>query len=143
MVQTLKDISGVERAPIHPYSFSKPYWEGTRERKLMLQFCPRARQYQFFPRPVSIFTGRRDLEWREVDGRGSLYTYTVTVLGPGAFRGHEPYAIGLVELDVGVRIIGNIVGAEADAIRIGMRVKPHWLPLADGTHLLMFEPDPA
>lgn len=139
-MQTIVDVKNIKRSPINPYSFSKPYWEGTRERKLMIQFCPRAQQFQFFPRPVSIFSGRRDLEWREVDGFGALYSYTVAAMGPGPFRGHEPYVVGLIELDVGVRIIANVVNIAIDQVSIGMRLRPFWLPQGDGTHLLMFEP---
>jgi hypothetical protein len=37
--------------------------------------------------------------------------------------------------------MANIVHCGLEKIRIGLRVKPFWLPLANGTHLLMFEPD--
>ena len=43
-------------------------------------------------------------------------------------------------LDVGVNVIANIVHCGLGEIAIGMKVKPYWLPLANGTHLLMFEP---
>jgi uncharacterized OB-fold protein len=26
-------------------------------------------------------------------------------------------------------------------LKIGMKVKPYWRPLDDGTHLMMFQPD--
>ena len=57
------------------------------------------------------------------------------------FQGHEPFLIGLVTLDEGVNVMANIVHCGLEKIRIGLRVKPFWLPLANGTHLLMFEPD--
>lgn len=140
MSQTANDTLSVERPAIRPASFSKPYWDATREKKLLIQYCPRTQQYQFFPRPVSIFTGRRELEWREVSGHGRVFSYTIATLGLGPFRGHEPYIVALVELDEGVQIMANIVECELDAIRIGMEVVPFWAPLSDGTHLLMFRP---
>lgn len=129
-------------APV-PFTFSAPFWEGTRDKRLLLQFCRQTNRPQFYPRPTSIFSGRRDLEWREVSGQGELFTFTIANMGAGQLRGYEPYAIANVLLDVGVNIIGNLVHCPIEEIRIGMRVKPHWAPTADGKHLLMFEPDRA
>ena len=52
----------------------------------MIQRCKVTGKYQHFPRPVSIFTGRRrDIEWSEVSGKGTVYSYTITERGPPAF----------------------------------------------------------
>ena len=91
---------------------------------------------------MSIFTGRRrDIEWREVSGKGVVYSYTITERGTPAFRGIEPYAVVSVTLDVGVNFIANIVHCTAEELKVGMKVKPYWHPIGDGTHLLMFQPD--
>lgn len=140
MSKVANDTLSVTRAPIRHANFSRPFWDATRDKKLVIQFCPRTQQYQFFPRPVSLFTGRRALEWREVTGNGRIFSYTVAALGYGPFRGHEPYLIALVQLDEGVNIMANIVNCDVDMIRIGLEVVPYWAPLSDGTNLLMFEP---
>ena len=56
-------------------------------------------------------------------------------------QGVEPYAIASVTLDVGVNVIAGVVGCTADELKIGMKVKPYWHPLANGEHLLMWQPD--
>jgi len=138
---TLNDTLNVKRE-IKPYSFSRPFWEASRQKKLVIQYCRHTGKYQHYPRPTSIFTGkRRDIEWREVSGKGEVFSYTVARRGMAAFRGHEPYLVVCVTLDVGVNHISNMVHCDADEIRIGMKVVPYWAPLADGTHLLMFQPD--
>ncbi|MGE3992077.1 Zn-ribbon domain-containing OB-fold protein [Pseudorhodoplanes sp.] len=142
MTNKLNDTHSVTRGSIQPYSFDVPFWEATKERRLLLQYCPSTKQYQYFPRPVSIFTGRRDIEWRPSNGKGSLYSFTISNIGPGPFRDAAPYAIALVELDEGVRVLGNLVGCSRDDIKIGMRLRLHWHPLPDGRHLPMFERDP-
>lgn len=137
----LNDTFEVKRT-IKPYSFSRPFWEATRQKKLVIQYCRSTGKYQHHPRPTSIFTGRRrDLEWREVSGKGEVYSWTIARRGPAPFQGHEPYLVISVTLDVGVNLIANMVHCGADEIRIGMKVVPYWLPLENGTHLLMFEPD--
>jgi len=143
MSTPLNDTLDVTREPPKPSSYSRPFWDATRDRKLLLQYCRGTGQYQFFPRPTSLFTGRRDLEWREVSGRGNIFTYTVAHRGPGIFHGHEPYLIATVTLDVGVNMIANLVHCTLDQVKIGMPVLPFWMKLANGMHLLMFEPDQA
>ena len=135
------DTFDVKRA-IKPYSFSKPFWDASREKKLVIQYCRRTGKYQHHPRPTSIFTGRAsDIEWRDVSGKGEGFSYTIAHRGPVPFHGHEPYLVVSVTLDVGVNFIANMIRCSADEIRIGMKVVPYWLPLDNGTHLLMFEPD--
>jgi uncharacterized OB-fold protein len=140
MSKPANDTLSVPRDPIRHANFSMPFWDGTREKKVMVQYCPRTSQYQWFPRPVSLFTARRDLEWREVSGHGKIFSYTIANVGNGPFRGHEPYLIALVQLDEGVNIMANIVKCDLDDIAIGMEVVPFWAPLPDGTNLLMFQP---
>lgn len=137
----LDDTSGVRRA-IRPSSFTQPFWAATREKKLVLQYCRATGKYQHHPRPTSIFTGRKsDIEWREVSGRGEIFSWTLVRRGPPAFRGHEPYAVASVTLDVGVNVIANLVHCTPQEVFIGMKVVPFWLPIDDGMHLLMFQPE--
>jgi uncharacterized OB-fold protein len=141
MAKALNDTLSVKRTIRH-FDFSEPYWEGTRNKKLVLQRCKVTKKFQHFPRPVSIFTGRRrDIEWAEVSGKGNVYSYTVTERGTPAFRGMEPYAVVSVTLDAGVNFIADIVNCTMEELKVGMAVKPYWHPLDDGTHLLMFQPD--
>jgi len=137
----LNDTFAVKRS-IRPYSFSRPFWEATREKKLLIQYCRATGKYQHHPRPVSIFTGRAsDLEWREVSGRGEVFSWTVARRGPLPFRGHEPYLVVSVTLDVGVNFIANMAHCSMEEIHVGMEVVPFWLPLEDGSHLPMFQPE--
>ena len=137
----LNDTLNVTREPPRPRSFSKAYWDATREKRFLLQYDKRRGKYQFFPRATSIYDGRRDLEWREVSGNGEVFSYTIAYRARPPFQGHEPFVIGLVTLDEGVNVMANIVHCPPDQLKIGLRVKPFWAPLANGTHLLMFEPD--
>lgn len=140
MSNTIDNLDALKREAIEPFAFSRAYWEATRRKTLLIQYCCRTGQYQFYPRPTSVFTGRRDLEWREVSGRGEIFSFTIAHRGRGPFRGHEPYLIVVVKLDIGVNVIGNLVHCGREDIHIGMQVIPSWAPLPGGEHLLMFEP---
>ena len=137
----LNDTLGILREPPKPRSFSKAYWDATREKRLIVQYDKRSGKYQFFPRATSIYDGHRNLDWREVSGKGEIFSYTIAYRARPPFQGHEPFVIGLVTLDEQVNVMANIVHCDRDRLNIGLRVKPFWAPLSNGTHLLMFEPD--
>jgi uncharacterized OB-fold protein len=113
------------------YVDTAPFWEAAKQGRLVLQFCKDTNQFQHYPRPVSIFTGSRNLEWREVSGRGVVYACTVIrVPGPG-LDGRLPLSVVTVELDEGVRMLGNIVNVQPDKVAIGQRVEVTWDRLSD------------
>lgn len=113
------------------YVDTTPFWNGAAAGKLVLQYCKDTQQFQHYPRPVSIFTGSRNLDWREVSGKGEIYACTVVrVPGPG-LDGRLPLSVVTVQLDEGVRILGNILGAEPDTVKIGQRVQVAWDRLTD------------
>lgn len=136
------DLLGIDR-PLPPErSFSRPYWEATREKRLVIQYDRAAAAYQFYPRPTSIYTGRRgDLEWREVSGKGAVFSYTVVRRARPPFRDKEPYVVAMITLDEGVNVMSNLIHCTQDQLATGLRVRPYWEPLADGRHLLLFQPD--
>ncbi len=108
------------------YVDSKPFWDGVAEGKLVLQYCTEAKRFQHYPKPVSNYTGRRTLEWREVSGNGVIYACTVVrIPGPG-LEGRLPLCVATVELDEGVRIIANVLNCSPDELKIGSRVKLAW-----------------
>jgi uncharacterized OB-fold protein len=121
------------------YVDSGPFWQGTRDGKLMLQACGDTGRFQHFPRPVSLATGSRNLVWREVSGLGSVYAVTaLRTPGLGA-DGRLPCVLALVELDEGVRILANLPGSSPGDVRIGDRVKLAWDTIGDGRYPA-FEP---
>ncbi|MGE0232707.1 MAG: Zn-ribbon domain-containing OB-fold protein [Flavobacteriaceae bacterium] len=85
--------------------------------ELFYQFSPGARRAIFYPRIACPYTGSADLEWRKSAGRGTIYT--LTRLYPA---GAQPYAVALVDMLEGFRLMTRIVDASADDVEIGDRV---------------------
>ncbi len=122
------------------YMNTQPFWDAAEQGKLLIQYCPATRRFQHFPRPTSLYTGRRELEWREVSGRGTLYSWTRT---HSPWPGHEsrvPYICALVDLDEGVRLLANLFISENTVLRIGMRVRLIWEHLDGKIRYPAFEP---
>ena len=107
----------------------------------MLQWDPKARKYQFWPRANSVRTGRRNLQWKPTSGKGELYSFTITHVATPGFEDKTPYAVGLIELDEGVRIIGNLLNVAIEDVKIGMRMKVAWEKIDDDITYFAFEPD--
>ena len=124
-----------------PTANTQFFWDAAKRGRLALQYDPDADRYQFWPRAISTATGRRNLEWRETSGRGTVYSYTVTHVPTAGFEDRAPYVVGLIELDEKVRIIGNIVGVAPDDVEIGMRVKVVFETLTEEIDYFAFEPD--
>lgn len=125
---------------VNVYMNTKPFWEAAREGALVIQYCKETGRPQFFPRSVSLATGKRNLEWREVSGNGKVYSWTTTY---SAWPGHDdrvPYICALVELDEGVRMLVNLLNCEGNDVKIGMKVKLCWEKLADDVNYPAFEP---
>ncbi len=110
-------------APV-PDERSRPFFDGARDGKLMLQHCIACNRWSFPVRERCPHCFAAQLEWRPASGRGSLYTYTIMhqVMHPG-FASAAPYNIAQVDLDEGVRITSNIVGVDNAALRIGMKLE--------------------
>jgi len=125
-----------------PIPRTQPFWDGLRERKVRIQYSPSSDQWVFYPRSHAPLTLADDLEWREISGEGTLYTYTIA-RRPTApdFADEEPQIIAVVELAEGPRLTSTLVNVNEDQIAVGMRVQPVFedVPGAETT-LLRYEP---
>lgn len=109
-----------------PTACSRPYWQGAREGVLRLQYCPASKRFQHYPRPFDVATLDRNVQWRDVRGRGTIYSYVVNHRAAGpAWADRVPYCLALVDLDAapGVLILADVVGAEPQTVAIGQAVE--------------------
>ena len=143
------DASEPEPIRVEPTRFEPPeseaagpFWAATRERRLVLQWCRSCDRPVHFPRDACPSCLGTDLEFRPASGRGTVYAGSVMPKPANPMMaGREPYAVALVDLDEGVRMMSNIVGVDADSVHVGMGVRITWEPLSDGRNLPQFEPD--
>ncbi|MBM3607815.1 MAG: hypothetical protein FJX29_05065 [Alphaproteobacteria bacterium] len=136
----INDTLHIERQAPAFRSYSEPYWNGTKEKKLLVQYDKAANRYQWYPRATSRFNGKAsNLEWREVKGAGEIYSFTTVRRARPPFQGHEPFFLAVVTLPEGVQIMGNTVGITKEEMKIGLKVKPYWHPLPGGYHMLMWQ----
>ncbi|HTJ24759.1 MAG TPA: Zn-ribbon domain-containing OB-fold protein [Candidatus Limnocylindria bacterium] len=135
MTETVKSVM----PKIGTFVDTQPFWDAARERRLVLQYCRDTGRFQHYPRPVSVYTGSRNLEWREVSGEGTVFACTIMRVPSPGYAGPLPCAVATIELREGVRIIARIVDCEPEAVTIGMRVRLAWEELGE-THYPVFRP---
>ncbi|MFJ2262299.1 bifunctional MaoC family dehydratase N-terminal/OB-fold nucleic acid binding domain-containing protein [Streptomyces sp. NPDC087844] len=98
------------------------FWEGVSRHRLLIQRCEKCETLRFPWLPGCNSCGCLAWDTVEAAGEGTVYSYVVMHHPPfPAFD--PPYAVGLVELAEGVRMISNVVGVPHDRVRIGMPVR--------------------
>jgi uncharacterized OB-fold protein len=125
-----------------PTPVSQPFWDGLAQHRILVQFSPSLNRYVFYPRLLAPGTLADDLEWREIDGAGTLYTFTVARRPTGPpWADAVPQLLAVVQWDAGPRISTELVETDPDGIRIGMRVQPVFYDLPEaGITLLKYRP---
>jgi uncharacterized OB-fold protein len=92
--------------------------------ELRLRRCNACREWCHVPRLTCPNCASTDWAWERVKGTGRLYTWTVVhrAMHP-AFMGDVPYAVVVVELDEGPRIVSGIVDCPLEALEMEMPVE--------------------
>ncbi|MGC4979970.1 bifunctional MaoC family dehydratase N-terminal/OB-fold nucleic acid binding domain-containing protein [Streptomyces sp. DT193] len=98
------------------------FWEGVGRHRLLIQRCTACGTLRFPWLPGCGACGCPDWDTVESGGEGTVYSYVVMHHPPFPAFG-PPYAVALVELAEGVRIVSNVVGVPYDEVRIGMPVR--------------------
>ena len=100
------------------------YWREIPQRyRLEAGKCKSCGEVYFPPRLICSKCKSRQFEAMKLSDEGSIVTYTVIRVGPSQFADQTPYAVGIVELDDGVRITTQIVECEFDKLAVGNRVR--------------------
>jgi uncharacterized OB-fold protein len=105
---------------LHPDN--EGYWEGVKRQELLLQQCKACGNWLHPPRPMCPQCRSLDRAWVPSKGKGTVYTWVVYPESPHpGFK--APYAVVVVELEEGVRLVSNLVGVAPEDVFIGMPVE--------------------
>jgi uncharacterized OB-fold protein len=139
--------AGATQAPSFPRPLPKlegdslPYWRALAQGRIELPRCRRCSAWIFYPRPFCPRCLASDIAWERVEGRGTVYAFTVVHKPTNPyFFGEAPYVYAIVELACGVRLPTRIVGCPPDIVRVGAPVEAHFERVSDDVTLLYFAP---
>ncbi|MFJ9571751.1 bifunctional MaoC family dehydratase N-terminal/OB-fold nucleic acid binding domain-containing protein [Streptomyces bacillaris] len=103
------------------------FWAGVAEHRLLIQRCTRCATLRFPWLPGCNACAGQEWDTVEASGDGTVFSHVVMhhpsfpAFDPSGEGG--PYAVALVELVEGVRIVGNVVGVPYDKVRVGLPVR--------------------
>jgi len=100
------------------------YWREIPQRyRLEANKCESCGMSFFPPRLICPECKNRDLVPTKLAQAGKVISYTIIRVPPHQFSDQAPYAVGIVELDDGVKLTAQIVDCDFEEIKIGQRVK--------------------
>ncbi len=124
-----------------PSALTKPFWEGTRQHKLLLQRCKQCAVFRWTPLALCPSCYSPEYEWKEASGRGKLYSYSV-IYRPQTpeFAPDVPYVLAAIRLDEGPLMMTNMTGCTPEQLRMEMPVAVQFEKATDEITLYKFRP---
>lgn len=107
------------------------FWEGVAAHRLLIQRCTACDALRFPWLPGCNACGSPDWDTVEASGEGTVFSHVVMhhPSFPAFSSDGEggPYAVALIELAEGVRMVSNVIGVPCDKVRVGMPVRLEFL----------------
>lgn len=132
----------IRRPDLVTTPLSQPFWDRANSGEFLIQACADCGHRQHYPRNICTDCWSENLTWMTASGTGIVWTFTV-VEKPGhpAWVAETPYAIALVELAEGPRVMSRIIACPPAEVAVGMAVtlRPTWDEQLEQT-LLNFAP---
>ena len=102
----------------------QPFFAAAQRHELVVQRCVSCGTHRFPAREMCSHCLSREVEWVRVSGAGEIFRYNVMhqVYHPG-FAAEVPYAVVVVKLVEGPKMISRLVGVPPHEVRIGTPVR--------------------
>ncbi len=116
------------------------FWDGTKRGELLLQKCDDCAKVYFPPRPFCPGCASKSVSVLPASGKASLYSYVINQRQHPSFDG--PYAIAVVELEEGPRMMTNIVECPQtpEALVLDMPLEVTFESVNDDISVPLFKP---
>jgi uncharacterized protein len=134
-------MADATRARPKPTPETQHFWDGTQAGELRLQRCDACANVYFPPRPFCPVCASRKVSVFKASGKAKLYSYVINHR-PAAPGFTPPYAIAIVELDEGPRMMSNIMDCPQtpEALELDMKLEVTFEKLDDKITLPQFRP---
>lgn len=115
------------------------FWDGVNEGELRIQRCADCGVLRHPPGPMCPACHSSKRDHTVASGRGEVHSYVVHHHPPVPGR-TPPYVVALIDLEEGVRMVGNILGCPPEDVSIGMPVRVTFEPMDDELTLPQWTP---
>lgn len=100
------------------------YWRESKYLyKLIGSKCKKCGKIHFPHRAVCRNCHSQSVENHKLSARGKVLTYTIVRSAPEGYEKMVPYAVGIIELEDGIRVLSQVVDCNPEEIKIGMPVE--------------------
>jgi uncharacterized OB-fold protein len=123
-------------------ALTEPFWEATKRHELVIPRCKPCNAFFWYPRQACPNCLSEDWEYEPVSGNGRVHTYTIVRQAQNPIFNEEvPYAYAMIQLDVGVRMISNLIDVEVpEGVEVDMPVEVVFEDVTDEWTLPKFKP---
>ena len=123
-----------------PTPETQHYWDGAKAGELRLQSCSDCKHTYFPPRPFCPKCASRNVAVKKASGKAKLHSYVIHHRPAPGFD--PPYAIAVVELAEGPRMMTNISGCPQtpEALQLDMDLEVTFEKQSDTISLPFFKP---
>ncbi|MDX2426489.1 MAG: OB-fold domain-containing protein [Cycloclasticus sp.] len=123
-----------------PDADSQALWDGFKDGKLLLQHCNDCGHVQYYQQRICRLCQSENLQHRAASGNGTIHSYSVVYRAPGpAFRDDVPYAVLLIDLAEGPRMISSLIGKDFDALDFDLPVTLQTVKTSEDVYLPCFK----
>lgn len=108
----------------NPTADTRLFWDGCADGELRYQVCDACGTVQLIPRSFCSHCQSRGLAWKPSSAIGTVLSFTVVRRAPtAAFQAEVPYAIAIVDIDEGFRLMVNCNAELQPTLAIGQKVR--------------------
>jgi uncharacterized OB-fold protein len=134
-------MSFTVRPTPNPEGLNAEFYAWCAREELRVQRCSACGTWRHPPCVVCARCNSDAWSWERASGPGRVYTWKVThqALVPG-WAEEVPYAVAVVELEEGVRLVSAVREVAPRDLRIGMAVKVGFVKASDTVGLHWFRP---
>ena len=125
MPDALRPAAGLRGMPLpRPDLDSAPFWNGCEDGRFLVPRCASCGAMRWPPGPMCPECQSQETAWIAAAGRGTVYSWVV-VTHPVAdvLVDQVPYVVGLIELEEGVKVVGNVLGCAPAEVEAGLPVE--------------------
>jgi len=108
------------------------FFDSLKENKLTGTRCVKCKTVYCPPRADCSKCMTSEVEWFELSGRGKLIAYTVVYVSPETWEKFVPYAVALIELEEGPKILAALRDVKQEDIKVGMPVRVVYFETPEG-----------
>jgi uncharacterized OB-fold protein len=129
-----------EQIRITTDTHTEPFWAAAREGRLVAPRCADCGTFRLPPSPFCPNCQSQRVDWTELSGAGSMFSFSVV----NGYPGLPDIVLVAAVVDLpdapGARLVTNVIDVEPADVSIGMPLTVTFVPIADGWQLPVFRP---